>query len=357
MKEHMRIPVRVREGYEVCIGTGLLQESGRLLRAALGECRLAVVTDDNVARLYLPALLQSLGEAGLDACHFAFPAGEAHKRMNTLADMLEFFAGQRLTRGDAVVALGGGVTGDMAGFAAGCYLRGVRYAQIPTTLLAAVDASVGGKTAVDLSAGKNLAGLFHQPSLVLCDTDTFDTLPPGEFASGAAEAIKTGVLGDEALFSLLEAGDVRGDLADVVARCVSYKARIVEADEMETGMRKLLNLGHTAGHAIEHCSDFSVPHGHAVAIGLAMIARAAERRGWTEEAIAERIEAALQKNGLPIRTAFSPEALAQAALSDKKCAAERITLVVPRRIGACALMELPVEQLGGVFRAGMEESA
>ena len=351
------LPVRVREGYDVVIGGGLLQDSGRLLRAALGDCRLAVVTDSNVEKLYLPALMESLAAAGFDACATVFPAGEAHKRLDMLSNLLEFFAAQHLTRKDCIVALGGGVTGDMAGFAAGCYLRGVRYVQIPTTLLAAVDSSVGGKTAVDLAAGKNLAGLFHQPSLVLCDTDTFATLTPDEFSNGAAEAIKTGILDDEKLFSLFETGDVRANIEEIVAQCVAFKARIVEADETETGIRKTLNLGHTAGHAIERCSDYTIPHGHAVAIGLAIIARAAETLGWATTPIARRVDFALTRNGLPVTTTFSPEALAQAALSDKKRAGGKITLVVPKRIGDCALIEIPVEQVLDMFRAGMEERA
>lgn len=355
--EHREIPVRVREGYDAAIGCGLLRESGRLIRAAAGECRLAVVTDGNVEKLYLKPLLNSLNEAGYDACSFSFPAGEQSKRMHTLEAALEFLAGARLTRKDCVVALGGGVVGDLAGFAAGCYLRGVRYIQMPTTLLAAVDSSVGGKTAVDLAAGKNLAGLFHQPSLVICDTDCFVTLPPEEFANGAAEAIKTGILGDKALFSLFESGEAAHHLEDIVSRCVSYKAGIVEQDETESGPRKLLNLGHTIGHAVEQCSGYAVPHGHAVAIGLAAIARASEKLGWTEEPVAERIETALLKNNLPVTTELTPDALAMAALSDKKRSGGSITLVVPKRIGSCALMELPTVQLERVFRAGLEVQA
>ena len=355
--EHRVIPVRVREGYNVVIAAGLLDESGSLLRAALGDCRLALVTDSNVAGLYLERVLTSLRAAGYDVSSFVFPAGEQNKNMQTLADLLEFFAAERLTRTDCVLALGGGVTGDMAGFAAGCFLRGIRYVQLPTTLLSAVDSSVGGKTAVDLAPGKNLAGLFHQPSLVLCDTNCFDTLPPDEFANGAAEAIKTGILDSEALFSMFETGDVQSNIAEIVAQCVRFKARVVEQDETETGLRKTLNLGHTAGHAIEQCSGYTIPHGHAVAIGLAIIARAAEALGWAEEKISARIEAALIRNGLPTTTEFSPEALANAALSDKKRAGGQMTLVVPRGIGDCTLMDLPVEQLERVFRAGMEAGA
>ena len=355
--DHRVIPVHVREGYNVLIGGGVLRESGRFIRAALGKRKLAIVTDSNVERHYLSPLLESLKVAGYDASTFVFPAGELNKRMNTVADMLEFFAGAQLTRKDCVLALGGGVTGDMAGFAAGCYLRGIDYVQLPTTLLAAVDSSVGGKTAVDLSAGKNLAGLFHQPSLVLCDTECFNTLSPDEFANGAAEAIKTGILDDETLFSLFESNDGKQNIEEIVAQCVAFKAKVVEQDERETGLRKTLNLGHTAGHAIELCSGYSIPHGHAVAVGLAIIARAAERLKWATEPVAERIVRVLKQNNLPTTTEFSPDALANAALLDKKRAGGVITLVVPRRIGECTLLDVPVGQLAEIFRAGMEAGA
>ncbi|MEA4869540.1 3-dehydroquinate synthase [bioreactor metagenome] len=355
--EHRVIPVCVREGYNVVIGGGLLRESGPLIRAALGERRIAVVTDSHVEKIYLAPLMESLTQAGYDASPFVFSAGEQNKRMHTVADMLEFFAAVGLTRKDCVLALGGGVTGDMAGFAAGCYLRGIDYVQLPTTLLAAVDSSVGGKTAVDLSAGKNLAGLFHQPSMVLCDTECFATLPPDEFANGAAEAIKTGILDDESLFSLFESGDVLRNIGEIVAQCAAFKAHVVEEDERETGLRKTLNLGHTAGHAIELCSGYTIPHGHAVAIGLAIISRAAERLGWAEEPVAARITRTLRQNGLPTTTEFSPEELANAALLDKKRAGGTLTLVVPRRIGSCDLMDVAVERLPEIFRAGMEADA
>ena len=349
------IPVRVKKGYDVAIGSGLLAECDNRIRPVLGACRLAVVTDSNVEKLYACPLTERLKAAGYDPCVFAFPAGEPSKNMDTLAAILEFFAKNQLTRRDCVVALGGGVTGDMAGFAAGCYLRGIRYVQIPTTLLAAVDSSVGGKTAVNLSSGKNLAGLFHQPSLVLCDTDCFQTLSADEFANGAAEAVKAGILGDEALFGRFETGDVRGRIGEIVGACVALKARVVEWDETETDLRKILNLGHTVGHAIEKCSGFSIPHGHAVAVGLHVIARAAERLGWAEEPIAGRIRTALIRNGLPVSTVFTPEELANAALLDKKRAGQTITMVIPRRIGKCEMRDIPIGQLTPLFRAGMEE--
>ena len=341
------IPVRVQPPYDVSIGNGLLGRCGDYLAALLGQRKIAVLTDDTVAPLYLDTVTAALEGAGFTVCSHVFPAGEGHKDLSTLAELLEFLASEHLTRTDCVAALGGGVVGDMAGFAAAVYLRGIRYVQLPTTLLAAVDSSVGGKTAVDLTAGKNLAGAFCQPAAVICDTDCLKTLPPDVFADGAAEAIKTGVLSDEGLFALFEDGTLTADPCEVIARCVAYKAGVVERDEKEQGERKLLNLGHTVGHAIEKCSGYAIPHGHAVAAGLAVIARSAETLGWTEEPIAA-------KNGLPTGTDFSAEALAEAALSDKKRAGGDITLVIPRKIGACQLRKVPVAELLPIIRAGLE---
>ena len=275
--------------------------------------------------------------------------------METLSDILEFLAEERLTRTDAIVALGGGVCGDMAGFAAATYLRGVRYVQMPTTVLSAVDSSVGGKTAIDLKAGKNLAGAFLQPASVLCDTDCIASLPAAVFADGVAEAIKTGVLSDETLFSLFENASRTTPPAEIITRCVAYKAGVVERDEKEQGERKLLNLGHTVGHAIEKCSGYSIPHGHAVAAGLAIIARSAERLGWTEEPIAARIAACLEKHRLPTSTTYSAAELASAASADKKRAGSDITLVIPKKIGVCELRKLPVQDLQAIIAAGLED--
>lgn len=348
------IPVRTSPAYTVQIAPGLLGRCGSLLGEVLPPCRVAVVTDSAVAPLYLERVTASLTSAGFAVVSYVFPAGESHKNMATLSGILEFLAREHLTRTDCVAALGGGVVGDMAGFAAAVYLRGIRYVQLPTTLLAAVDSSVGGKTAVDLAAGKNLAGAFLQPAAVLCDTDCLATLPRDVFADGAAEAIKTGVLSDESLFALFEDGTLTAAPGSVIARCVAYKAGVVERDEKEQGERKLLNLGHTVGHAIEKCSGYVIPHGHAVAAGLAVIARAAEALGWTEESLAARITACLSKNGLPTGTDYSAEALAEAALSDKKRAGGDITLVVPRKIGHCELRKVPVADLLPIIRAGLE---
>ncbi|MDD3346427.1 3-dehydroquinate synthase [Oscillibacter sp.] len=346
------IPVRTAPPYTVSIGSGLLCRCGEYLK--MPTCRVAIVTDSTVEKLYLETVGESLRRAGFSVCSYVFPAGEAHKNLTTLSAILEFLAREHLTRTDCVAALGGGVTGDMAGFAAAVYLRGIRYIQLPTTLLSAVDSSVGGKTAIDLCAGKNLAGAFLQPAAVLCDTDCLASLPAAVFADGAAEAIKTGVLCDETLFSLFETDCLAADAAKVIARCVSYKAGVVERDEKEQGERRLLNLGHTVGHAIETCSGYTIPHGHAVAAGLAIIARAAEALGWTTEPIAGRIAACLAKNGLPTGTDFSAKDLSEAAAADKKRTGGDITLVIPRRIGQCELKRLPLTDLPAIIAAGLE---
>lgn len=349
------IPVNTNPPYGVAIGPGLLKDCGARLREALPPpCRMAVVTDSTVGPLYLETVTESLSAAGYAVSAYTFPAGEGSKNFETLSGILEFLASERLTRTDCLTALGGGVVGDMAGFAAACYLRGIRYVQMPTTLLSAVDSSVGGKTAIDLRAGKNLAGAFLQPAAVLCDTDCLNTLPPEIFAGGAAEAVKTGVLCDETLFALFEDGTLKADPAEVIARCVAYKAGVVERDEKEQGERKLLNLGHTVGHAVEKCSGYSIPHGHAVAAGLAVMARAAQALGWAEEPLAARICACLRKNALPVSAEYPPEALAEAALADKKRAGGDITLVIPKKIGLCELKTVPVTELLPVIRAGWE---
>lgn len=351
-----RIQVNTKPSYEVLIGPGVLSESGAYLKGLFPDSRLAVITDSTVAPLYLETARESLTAAGYTVSTHVFPAGEASKNFVTLSGILEFLASAPLTRTDCLIALGGGVAGDMAGFAAACYLRGIRYVQMPTTLLSAVDSSVGGKTAIDLKAGKNLAGAFLQPSAVLCDTDCLRSLPPEVFADGAAEAVKTGVLCDESLFALFEDGSLTVNPAEVIARCVAYKAGVVERDEREQGERKLLNLGHTIGHAIEKCSGYRIPHGHAVAAGLAIMARSAERQGMTEEPIADRICACLKAQNLPVVTEYPPDMLAEAAGADKKRSGDEITIIVPRKIGRCALEKIPVSGLLFTIRAGWREN-
>lgn len=349
-----RIRIHTEKEYDVVIGKNLLQKSGELISEVVAPCRIAIVSDSNVAPLYLEKVERSLQNAGFETNAFIFPAGEKSKNIQTLSDILEFLGEIPLTRTDCVVALGGGVTGDMAGFAAGCYLRGIRYIQIPTTFLASVDSSVGGKTAVNLGAGKNLAGLFLQPEIVICDIDTFDTLTDEIFADGTAEAIKTAILGSEEMFSVFETENIQEKLPEIIGFCVAKKGEIVTADEKESGLRRLLNLGHTIGHAIEKCSQYTISHGHAVAIGTAIITRCADKMGWTQEPLTERIIQVLTKNGLPTTTSFTAEELCNAALADKKRKGNHITLIIPQTIGHCTTIDIEVNELKDIITKVLE---
>ena len=339
------VKVNTEKPYEVSIGRGLLEQAGEWLAKLTGSRATAVVADDTVDRLYGDMVEQSLLKAGFRVARFAFLHGEQHKTLTTYGMILDFLAQSQMTRSDTVVALGGGVTGDMAGFAAATYLRGVNVAQIPTTLLAMVDSSVGGKTGVDLAAGKNLAGAFHQPIGVLCDPNVLATLPADVFADGAAEAIKYGVLCDEDLFETLATGNYLCRLEEMIERCVSIKANVCEGDECDHGQRQMLNLGHTLGHAIEQCSSYTVPHGHAVAVGMVYATRIAAGLGLCDEACVPRLTDALANNHLPTVADYPVETLACIARSDKKRAGDTLTFVLPRKIGQCELYPVPVDRL------------
>ena len=347
-----RIHVSASRSYDVLVAPGLLDRCGKLVSDVAAPCGVALVSDSNVAPLYAARVRASLERAGYRVFEHGFPAGERSKNLTVWGEVVSFLAENRLGRGDIVAALGGGVVGDLAGFAAAVYQRGVRYVQIPTTLLAAVDSSVGGKTAVDLPQGKNLAGAFHQPSLVICDTDTLSTLPAVQIRSGSAEAIKCAVLSSPELFSRMEMESIPDMLDDVIAACVSYKRDVVAEDEFDTGARAKLNLGHTIGHAAEACGGYALTHGEAVSIGLAVIARAAARRGICPAEDAARIVALLEKNGLPVATGLDADTLYAAALSDKKRQGGRLKLIVPERIGACRIETIDAADLPGWMRDG-----
>lgn len=351
------VHIRASIPYDVLVGRGLLRQAGELIANRIPCCTMVLVSDSAVDALYGGVVTASLKEAGFDVLRFSFPAGEASKTIATLAALLEFMGERRVTRTDCIAALGGGVTGDLAGFAAAVYLRGIRYVQLPTTLLAAVDSSVGGKTAVDLAAGKNLAGAFHQPSLVLCDCDTLNTLPGDVFTDGLAECVKYGVIADSSLLAQFTSPLTTEMLAEIVLRCISIKGEIVAEDEFDCGKRRLLNFGHTAGHAIEACSAFTIPHGHAVAIGMAVMARTAQRRGLCTKVCAGEIIRTIAACGLPTHSPYSAEQLHEAALSDKKRQGCKIALIVPRAIGRCEALELPVSELLEWLQSGMEEQA
>lgn len=347
------VHVKASREYDVLIGAGLLGRCGELIAAVHKPCTAAIITDDTVNAFYGDTVEESLISAGYRVVRFVFPHGEESKNLATFAEAQNFLAENRLSRTDLVVALGGGVVGDLAGFVAATYLRGIRFVQIPTTLLAAVDSSVGGKTAVDLPAGKNLCGCFSQPSLVICDYETLSTLPEETFADGCAEVVKYGVLADTLLFTFLEDNGVHGEEETVITCCVSIKRDVVGADEFDHGERQKLNLGHTVGHAIEQRSNFAVSHGSAVAMGMGIIARAAAKRGLCAKEVPERIEALLEKMHLPTRTQYSAEALLEAAMRDKKIRGGTIELVVPRDIGKCELYKIDVADLAAWIQEGL----
>lgn len=341
------VAVQASRSYEVLIGKGLLDSLGSRAAALGGAEKAAIISDSNVWPLYGRRAKESLKNAGMEVAEFVFPAGEESKNGLVYLEILNFLAENTLTRADVIVALGGGVVGDMAGFAAATYLRGIRYIQVPTTLLAAVDSSVGGKTAMDLPAGKNLCGAFWQPSLVLCDTDTLTSLPTEIFRDGCAEVIKYGVLYDEELFATLERDGPNFDREAVIARCVEHKRDVVARDEFDTGQRMKLNLGHTVGHGVEARSNFTVSHGKAVAIGMAIVTRAS---GCADEA---RILALLRQFSLPIHTEYSAEELYAHTLSDKKRAGSTVNLIIPRKIGDCAIVPTDIADLKTLIQAGL----
>lgn len=346
------VTVHASKTYDVTIGAGLLSTAGEALNALIAPpARVMLMTDDTVEALYAARLTATLTDAGYTVSVFSFPHGEASKNTSTLVEMWEAMARAGLTRTDFVAALGGGVVGDMAGFAAATYLRGIPVVQFPTTLLSMVDSSVGGKTGVDLIAGKNLCGAFHQPTAVFCDTDTLATLPPAIFADGCAEVIKYGYIGDGELLSLLQTPFAQAP-DEVVARCVAHKRDLVESDERDTGARQLLNLGHTVGHAIEKLSDYSVSHGSAVSIGMLYIARAAAAAGFCGPDVPVHIEKMLTSYALPTECTYSADDLARVAQSDKKRKRDSITLVLPERVGKSTLVDIPAEHLSAFFAGG-----
>ena len=347
------VTVRASRPYEVTIGRGLLDTVGWQAAGQWKGRSAAVVSDSTVAPLYLNRVTDSLERAGFQVHSFVFPAGEDQKNGGTYLKLLEFLAARRLTRADGLIALGGGVVGDLAGFAAATFLRGIGFLQLPTTLLAAVDSSVGGKTAIDLTNGKNLAGAFYQPQAVLCDLDTLDTLPAEVFADGCAEVIKYGMIGDPALLARLETVDFRADPEELVARCVAQKRDLVEQDEFDTGARQLLNLGHTLGHGVEACSGYTVSHGRAVAIGMTLVTRAAVAFGRCPAEVLPRLRRLLERYGLPDATAYSAQALYEKTLSDKKRSGDTISLVVPIAWGASQLVRIPVSELPAWIERGL----
>ena len=346
------VSVHASRSYEIRIGRGLLQGAGEQIRAVTDAKKVMLVSDDAVWPLYGGAVRRSLETAGLTVCSFVFPHGESSKCACTYLKLLDALCAQQLTRKDAIAALGGGVAGDLAGFAASTYLRGIGFIQIPTTLLAMVDSSVGGKTAIDLPAGKNLAGTFYQPWLVLCDPDCLDSLPNEIFRDGCAEVIKYAVLGNAPFFDELKNTPPHAQLEHIIETCVRMKRDIVAQDEFDRGQRQLLNLGHTFGHGIEACSSFAVSHGSAVAIGMAMIVRAAVQFGFCTTETRDTVLDLLRQYGLPTDCAYPAEQMLGVVLHDKKSSGGSVSLIVPTAVGHCEIRKTPADEISNWLLAG-----
>ena len=359
------IDVSTGRPYTVHVGTFLLEKTGEITRSACRGSKAAIITDTNVGPLYEPVVAGALRDAGFEVCTFTFEAGEERKRATTLIDALEFLAEHELTRADAVVALGGGVVGDLAGFTAASYLRGITYIQVPTSLLAMVDSSVGGKTAIDLAAGKNLAGAFWQPGAVIADVGCLATLSAEQFADGCGEVIKHGVIADAEMFAALEQTPLTLETLlhnvpyteSIIARNIGIKRDVVVADEREQGQRKLLNFGHSIGHAVEKLEQFQLGHGNCVSIGMVAITRAAETAGTCQPGTAERIEAVCRAHGLHTTTAWPAAEIFQAALHDKKRVGDTIDLVIPHAIGRCSIERTPLVDFERIIEAGIGRKA
>lgn len=343
--------------YDVIIERNLLAKSGSLIKQVLPKAeRAVIISDSNVAPLYADTVKASLEAAGYTAFVHVFPAGEENKRLAAIEGMYTAMAAAELSRTDFAVALGGGVTGDMCGFAAATYLRGIPFVQIPTTVLSQNDSSVGGKTGIDLACGKNLVGSFHQPCLVLADADTLGTLPPRYITDGFGEIIKHGCIKSAELFELIEKhGTDMERIEELTARSIAIKSGVVERDERESGERMLLNFGHTLGHAIEKCANFTgIAHGEAVGIGMLMMTRASEAAGLTQNGAAERIEAVLQKCGMPTACEFSLEAICEAAMLDKKRRGESLNIVLLKKIGHSFVYKIKCADLLDFVRGGVK---
>ncbi len=340
------VEVSCSKSYKIHIGNGALHAACEMIKENFQGRRFCIISDDNVAPLYLDVLKSSLSGRGLLCEQFVFEHGEKHKTLQTVESILTFLAKKQFTKSDMLIALGGGIVGDVTGFAAAVYLRGVNFIQIPTTLLAAVDSSVGGKTGVNLCGLKNQVGAFWQPAMVICDPECFKTLPGEEYSAGMAEVIKYAAICRSSLAEDIENG---APIDDIIAQCVSIKREIVERDERDTGERQLLNLGHTFGHAVEKASGNEYNHGQAVAIGMIMAFRAAERLGICAAGSMQRVKRLCAEFNLPTENPCKYEALLDAMCSDKKRAGEKITLVLPRSFGDTILYKTDMQALGEIL--------
>ncbi len=345
-----KLTVNVDNGYDILIEKGLIEKTGELVKSVLPSNKIILISDTTVYRLYGDKVKASLEEQKYQVFTYIFNAGEVSKKTETVINIVEFMAEKGLTRGDGAVALGGGVCGDMAGFAAAIYLRGIKFVQIPTSLLAQVDSSVGGKTGVNLPQGKNLCGSFHQPSMVIIDPGVLNTLSPHYFSDGMGEVIKYGCIKSKTLFERLANENPNDFIEDMIFECVDIKRRIVENDEKEQGERALLNFGHTCGHAIEKLWNFeTISHGEAVGIGMVMISKAGEELGLTEQGTSEKIACVLKKYNLKTEDSHSTEEIVSAMSADKKRTGTGIKLIMLKSIGESFIKPVAYSETAKIF--------
>lgn len=346
------VTVNASRKYDVLIGKGLIGEVGRIFSRMNFDKKVMLVSDDNVFPLYGEKVKISLEAEGFNVAVFVIPHGEKSKNMAQYGELLEAMNKAHIGRSDTVAALGGGVVGDLSGFAAATYQRGTGFVQLPTSLLAAVDSSVGGKTAVNLATAKNQVGCFYQPGLVLCDTDTLASLPEQEYRNGCAEIIKYGVISDNELFDMIAAKPIKDNYEEIISRCVYIKRDFVQADEFDNGRRMMLNFGHTFGHAVEACSSYQVPHGEAVAIGMVAISRAASVQGYCSDETSEKIYELVRSYGLPLEIEYPADKMAAAIMSDKKNIAGKARIIIPKSIGECVIKEISESELAEWLKNG-----
>ena len=345
------ITIHTGEPYRVLVGHNLIGSCGQLVKTLFPGNRVLLITDSNVGPLYAERTLSTLRSAGLTAQAYPVPAGEGAKSLSVAEGLYTFLIEHGYTRGDLLLALGGGVVTDLTGFVAATYQRGVAFAGIATSLLAQVDASVGGKTAVNIPAGKNLVGCFWQPKLVLCDLDTLSTLPEREFSGGMAEVIKYGAIQSEELFQRCAAGVGPGDMEEVVSACVELKNQVVSVDERDMGARAVLNFGHTLGHGIEKLGGFSLhSHGESVAMGMVLASDAFERMGDTAPGTTARLVSCLSRYGLPTQCPYPIHEVLQECTKDKKRTGDSINFVVVPKIGTAKTKLVPIDALNAYFR-------
>lgn len=345
-----KITISTSTSYDVIIEDNILSTLNEIILEYIEPCKICIITDSTVNSLYSKKVKTSLESSGFTTTKIVFPPGEHSKSLSTYSNILEAIADEGLTKTDCIIALGGGVVGDLAGFVASTYMSGIRYVQIPTTYLAALDSSIGGKTGLNLLRGKNLVGSFWNPELVLCDPTVFNTLPTIRRMDGIAEAIKCAVVTDNTLLYPIK----NNSYTYVIERCVSIKKSIVEVDQYEESLRQLLSFGHLIGHAIEKLSGYSLSHGHAIAAGMIYEARAAYNMGFTDNDISSDLETLFRSLGFDPEITYTVEDLMKYVIMSKRIYKDNVNIVVPVEIGKCKLVKLNVCQLEEYVRLGKE---